>query len=624
MENTLGGPTGLGAEQGSLDVWALGSDPLNPDAAWLTLGFDVVLRNGPGPDLIVFENGFFQGAAPDQFLGELAFVEVSTDGAAFARFPARTTSTEPVGPFGLIDPDAYENLAGNRPTFANVELSPVDPLPFDAAAAGGTAFDFDDLTTHPLVVSGVVDLDRIRQVRIVDIHGDGSVLDAYGNTIYDPTGIGNAADIDAAAAIHFHEETPRPWSQFAGSSSGGGRQFIPATVTALTSPTWTTAEGGLAPTGSMVLMPGDPDRVIAWGPDGEESLRVSAFDARTGARPWQTAPLADGFALDFESWSTACADPATSRVLFACGGLAYGFDAEDGREVWRTALDAGGSAEVVNGSFHVLDGTAFISTYGGFTPNQKRLYAIRVADGQVLWSQQDGGSGSESPAVIPARDGQTSRVVTLTAQGMACYRAANGAALWTSAAPLGGAESWQTAHGFFGGLTAAEGVVLASTYSFREEAELVCVDARTGRLLWRNPNALNSDGTPTVAGGAVFVAGEEEFSRSYVAAYALSTGEELWKTQITEDGSLWRLSTVATEDALYVTGGEASAEDGGGLYRLDLATGAVRSRSPVLHSGTPAIAPDGALYVFTPGGRLSAYLPPSQPLTPPTGWFFYE
>src|SRR5262245_25484260 len=55
QSNILGGPQGAGAGSGSLNVLTLGN------AGSVTLGFDVVIRDGPGADFTTFENGFFAG-----------------------------------------------------------------------------------------------------------------------------------------------------------------------------------------------------------------------------------------------------------------------------------------------------------------------------------------------------------------------------------------------------------------------------------------------------------------------------------------------------------------------------------------------------------------------------------
>jgi hypothetical protein len=75
--------------------------------------------------------------------------------------------------------------------------------PFDPGTAGGDEFDLSALATNPLVLSGVVDLQSVRYVRLIDVFGDGSLLDSAGRPIYDATGSGNGgADIDAISVIH--------------------------------------------------------------------------------------------------------------------------------------------------------------------------------------------------------------------------------------------------------------------------------------------------------------------------------------------------------------------------------------------------------------------------------------
>ena len=135
------------------------------DGGQLTLGFDVPLADGPGADFVVFENAFEFGGL---VFMELGFVEVSSNGVDFARLPAICRRTTPMGAFdGALAADFY-NLAGNFAT--------------------GTGFDLSDLVlaAHPLVLSGAVVLSNVTAVRIVDVVGDGSTLDALGQPVYDP------------------------------------------------------------------------------------------------------------------------------------------------------------------------------------------------------------------------------------------------------------------------------------------------------------------------------------------------------------------------------------------------------------------------------------------------------
>jgi len=196
----LGGPRGGGAYHGSYHVLPLGI------SGNVTVAFNVTIINGPGEDFIVFENPFFildvNGTSTGMVFAELAYVEVSTDGEHFARFPSISTTAEPIGPYEGIYPDNVTNLAGVYPVYANVDTNNLDP--FDPEEAGGDAFDLDDLADDPLVQSGLVDLQNINYIRIIDILGDGSCLDSRGNPIYDPTGpLQNGADIDSVAVINY-------------------------------------------------------------------------------------------------------------------------------------------------------------------------------------------------------------------------------------------------------------------------------------------------------------------------------------------------------------------------------------------------------------------------------------
>lgn len=137
------------------------------DGGSITVGFDEVIVDGPGDDFAVFENGFFDDVTGG-FFGELAFVEVSTNGVDFARFDTTTWNSVPLGSFGHIDPVDYEGFAG------------VDPV------GSGTGFDLGDLVGHPLVQLELLDLQDIAFVRLVDVIGDGSTTDSDENPVHDP------------------------------------------------------------------------------------------------------------------------------------------------------------------------------------------------------------------------------------------------------------------------------------------------------------------------------------------------------------------------------------------------------------------------------------------------------
>lgn len=163
----------------SFDIVSLG------DSGRITLSFGASIFNGPGADFAIFENSF-----SDTFL-ELAWVEVSSDGSDFFRFPGVSLTSKPVGGFGNVDPTNIDGFAGKyRQGF-------------------GTPFDLQDLAP----VQGL-DINNVRYVRIVDIVGDGSVLDVLGNKVFDPyptTGSGGF-DLDAVGVFHLAPAVPEPES----------------------------------------------------------------------------------------------------------------------------------------------------------------------------------------------------------------------------------------------------------------------------------------------------------------------------------------------------------------------------------------------------------------------------
>lgn len=160
----------LGPAQGtSDDVVSLGR------GGQITLRFTPPITNGPGWDFAVFENSF-----RDTFL-ELAYVEVSSNGIDFIRFPNISLTPTAVPAFGSIDPTDIDGLAGKyRQGF-------------------GTPFDLTALADQDAVIQGRVDLTAISHIRLVDIVGDGSALDSDSAEIYDPYPTNGSAGFDLDA-----------------------------------------------------------------------------------------------------------------------------------------------------------------------------------------------------------------------------------------------------------------------------------------------------------------------------------------------------------------------------------------------------------------------------------------
>jgi hypothetical protein len=177
------------AQESAYDVVSLG------DSGIAVLTFDRPIANGNGPDFAVFENGFYSPASEKgTTFAELAFVEVSSDGKRFVRFPAVSLTSESTqtGGFGTTDPTHIYNLAGKD------------------IQGYGTPFDLDDIKD-----SAGIDLNNIRFVKVVDAIGDINApyasYDSKGHVVNDPWPTpyySGGFDLDGIGAVN----TGQPYS----------------------------------------------------------------------------------------------------------------------------------------------------------------------------------------------------------------------------------------------------------------------------------------------------------------------------------------------------------------------------------------------------------------------------
>jgi hypothetical protein len=168
----------------NFDVVALGDLPAGgATPGTITVRLSKPIRNLTGADFVVFENGHiaafnYGGAGIGGIFGELAHVWVSADGENFVRFTATSLTPAAVGQYGSLDATNVKNLAGKHNNAYG--------------DSWGTPFDLSQ-----------VNLAQITHIRLVDIPGDGRVLDDSGRLIYDPwkTFGSGGFDLEAVGAI---------------------------------------------------------------------------------------------------------------------------------------------------------------------------------------------------------------------------------------------------------------------------------------------------------------------------------------------------------------------------------------------------------------------------------------
>ena len=158
-----------------------------------TLTFAQPITNGAGYDFAVFGNGFSVGT---QEWVKPAFVEVSSDGVNFFRFPSvsLTQATTQVGSYGDLDPTNLYDLAGKDP------------------AGYGTQFDLSEMAG----VSPLLNVGAVTEVRLVDCIGDinpaYATYDSQGHIVNGPWPASSLAGSEGfcLAGVGVMNEVPEP------------------------------------------------------------------------------------------------------------------------------------------------------------------------------------------------------------------------------------------------------------------------------------------------------------------------------------------------------------------------------------------------------------------------------
>src|SRR5690606_28994957 len=139
------------------------------DGGMITFTFSHPVVNAEGADFLVFENGFLNVTDSALAFLELAFVEVSSNGTDFVRFPATSHITDSV---------QYDNFS-----FTNAEH--INNLAGKYIQNWGTPFDLEELKDEPNL-----DVNNITHIRIIDVVGildeDFGSKDSRGQLINDP------------------------------------------------------------------------------------------------------------------------------------------------------------------------------------------------------------------------------------------------------------------------------------------------------------------------------------------------------------------------------------------------------------------------------------------------------
>ncbi len=240
--------------------------------------------------------------------------------------------------------------------------------------------------------------------------------------------------------------------------------------------------------------------------------RITALRSSDGAALWRLpVDAADGYAHG---------TPAISNGIVYIGtnnGAVYAVRIADGKLVWHVSRAGGFKAIPLDIAPLVDNGMVFIEGKQGANGESQSLFAMRASDGELLWSRPEGnapGPMVEQPqvanGVIYAVDG---------AGDLAALRETDGVVLWK-----------HTGDPVYGPFIVADGLVQVNGAD-----GVFALRASDGALSWKQGidfhSSLSSAGPPEVVdAGIVYVA----TTNGTVQALQASNGKQLWRYVIQE------------------------------------------------------------------------------------------
>lgn len=346
--------------------------------------------------------------------------------------------------------------------------------------------------------------------------------------------------------------------------AGGGTWWLlgPVSVAGTSSPT--------SQTGSWPTMHGGPTR-CGWADPNVGTAPI------TGRISWK---FREPLLLDRRPFAASAALTDDAVIIGSDNYNLYCLDLGTGNVRWRFA-----ARHPVFSSAAVGDGRVFVGE-GLHEDNEAKFYCLEATSGRELWSIQTTSHTESSPTLAGE-----SVVFGAGDDGVYCADTVTGQVRWR----------YGDAHVDGGPLVVGERVYFGSGYGFQG---VVCLKMQDGGLVWRQETRAAVWGAPSFQDGRLYVAvGNGTFVASdpephgEVLCLDPRDGRELWRFTEAGDGVL---TAVALEGGLAVFGSRD-----GRMYALDAQTGRLRWSTnlgvPVLSS--PAVA-SGQVLVGADDGRF--------------------
>lgn len=325
--------------------------------------------------------------------------------------------------------------------------------------------------------------------------------------------------------------------------------------------------------------------------------RVFAVDAATGTWKWQKrtghcSPSSPAVADGIVYVALLAKVPCPKDGDRAAGGALVAWDAETGREVWRTDMAPTESSPLV------VNGLVYVGAWDG------NVHALDARTGSIRWSTQLGSQVTSSASLIDAAASGGEPAIAIGTNDGSLYSldAASGKVLWRARSNerLGSGREY-----FYATPTVAYGRVFIGN----TDGWMYAFGARTGRLIWARQAGTYVYTGAVAAEQTIYIGTYDGF----VVAFDAATGVERWR--VPAPGAVHGAPTLMNGLLYFSTcswcghAGVRGAKEGpSGTYALDIATRKIvwtfedGKYSPLISDGKRIyLAGTGIVYALEPG-----------------------
>jgi outer membrane protein assembly factor BamB len=253
---------------------------------------------------------------------------------------------------------------------------------------------------------------------------------------------------------------------------------------------------------------------------------VSAFDAATGKRLWQTPPSQPGPLYHTSMSPLIDRGLAIVHVGSHGRGALTAFDVNTGAVKWRWDGDGPGYGSPIVAEF---DGTRQIITF-----TQDNLVGVSASTGALLWKRRFETNYTQN-CITPVLYGQTVIVSGLD-KGVTAFKLVKANGQWN---PVNVWENTEVSMYMTNGVIVHDAFV---ALSHKNSGQFFALDAKTGKTVWKSAPRQATNAAISRAGDLLFILKDDA---ELLIARSGAKGLETVKTYAVADSATWSAPAVS-------------------------------------------------------------------------------